>query len=194
MQPKPIEVGEISGESLRLYALSRGTHDIAARMIVTKQRLHGLTQSLALALILDTRRDTDTTTARHEHHVSRRQRNEGRQPRALGTHRILDDLHDEIVTRIDESADVDIFIARGCREPSGPTGGSRRRHSLRIKMRFGAHDIVGVQKGRTSEPGIDECSLHAGQHSCHTAFVDIADEPAPTLAFDKQLLQHATLE
>ena len=36
VQPKPIEIGEIRGESLRLHAFGCGAYDVTTRMIIAE--------------------------------------------------------------------------------------------------------------------------------------------------------------
>ncbi len=55
------------------------------------------------------------------------------------------------------------------------------------------HDIGGVEESRLIETNIYKSRLHARQDPAHAPFVDIADDTAPRLALDVDLLQDAAV-
>ena len=50
------------------------------------------------------------------------------------------------------------------------------------------------KKAVRSKPEIDERGLHAGEHTRHASFIDVADQSAATLTLDQHFLQHAVLD
>ncbi len=51
-----------------------------------------------------------------------------------------------------------------------------------------------MQKRRTLESNVHERRLHSGQHSRHSALVEIADEPAPARALHVDFLKYVGLD
>src|SRR4029453_5809433 len=68
--------------------------EAAGRQLETAQ---GRPQAVPLALVLDAARDADVTGLRHVDHVAPGNRDEGRDPRALGAQRLLGDLHQDFL-------------------------------------------------------------------------------------------------
>ena len=192
VRPQAFEVGEVRGELLRGCALGGGAHDVAARMPLAHDRAERVAQARALGFRLDARRDAEPLAARHEHQETRRQRDEGREPRALAADRVLQHLHDDVVAGIDEPADV--RRRRNAARPGGRRLAVAGDHALRVDRDVRGGDVVDVQERGALEAGVDERRLHARQHARHAPLVDVADDAAAAGALDEDLVQHAVLE
>ena len=104
-----------------------------------------------------------------------------RQPRALGSQRILHHLHQQLVALAHQRADIRA-IGRGV--VMRVVAGIRRRRE----------DVRHMQECRAGQADLQKRRLHARQHARHPALVEIAHQPAPAGAFDEHLLQGAVFE
>ena len=94
----------------------------------------------------------------------------------LGAERILDDLHRNFLTVMQQIANVGLVVGfTFC-------GGPVRR------------DIGSMQKRRAFDTDVDKGRLHAGQHALHLAHIDIAGQTAARGALDQQFLEHTVLQ
>ena len=151
-------------------------HDVAAGRVGAEFIFDDTAQPRALGLVLDAGRYADAMSARHVHHIARRQCHERRQARALGAERILDDLHEQLVALADQRADV---------------VGARLRRGIALG-RDG--EVGGMEERRTVEPDFDERRLHARQHARGAALVDVARQAAAVGPLEVDLDQHAVLD
>ena len=98
-----------------------------------------------------------------------RQGNGGCEPCAFGADRVFGNLHDHrvaVVQHVFNGFKASVILAR-CK------------------------NIMHMQKCRPFQSDIDKGGLHAGQHTNHFAFVDIADEPSLGAPFNVQVFQNA---
>jgi hypothetical protein len=93
----------------------------------------------------------------------------GGKPRALGADRVLDHLHHQALSFVQDLLDWPLRVAVMALFP----------------------DIGHVQESRAFQTHIDKGRLHPGQHAHHAPHVDIADQPAALRAFDVQFLHRA---
>ena len=147
-----------------------------ARAGARAQFLDHRAQPLALALVVDARRDADAAFVRHHHEVARRRRQAGRDACALGAERILDDLHGERLAFAQHARD-------------------RLQRALAMLV-HGARldDVRDVQERRLVEPDVDERRFHARQHASDRALQDGADEPDLLRPLDADVDEHAVLD
>ncbi len=182
VMPEFVEVHHVLAQILNRDALRRSPQDVTALRVGFDQPDDRRFQTLALSLIVNARRYTDPFTPRHVHKIARGQGNKSSEPRALRAHRVFDDLHENIVARVDEPANI---LRRrqvhGCEIDDGVIG---RR----------VRDVRCVQERGALETDVDKRSLHSGQHPRHSPFVDITDETAAAGALDVDLLQHIALD
>lgn len=194
MRPQSAEVAAISRKQRSVDTLGGRSDDVTPGVTLADQRLHHLAQPLSLTLVFDARGDTDPSAARHEDKIARGQRNKRRETSTLGSHRIFDDLHDDVGARVDQSTDIDRLFGRWQRQARRTPRHLHSGDALRIETRVGADDIVDMQERTACEAHLDERRLHTGQDACNSTLVDIADEAATTRALDENLLQHASFE
>jgi hypothetical protein len=195
--PHPLQELHVGAQRPSLRALGGGAHDVAPGVPLADDRAEGVAQARALGLRFDPRRDAEALAARHVDQQPRRQRDEGREARALAADRVLQHLDDDVVAGVDQATDVGrAAIARSVTARLGRGRGARIAgdHSLRIERDVRGRDVVDVQEGGALEPRVDECGLHARQHPRHATLVYVADDAAPAGALDEDLLQHAILE
>ena len=117
-------------------------------------------------------RDADEVRERHEHEEAARQRDLGGDAGALGAHRVLDDLHHDLLAGLEQRLDV----APG-----------------QVLEALGRDDLVDVEERVLLEADVDERRLHPGQDVRDLAQVDVADDAALG-AFDVELDELAVLE
>ena len=176
--PQLAQEQHVGAQRLGRRALGRGAHDVATRLArACSEHCMQLAQPCALGFVLDARRDADAVPVRHVDEVARRDRDERREPRALGAERILQHLHQDVAALADELADV--------------LGARFARRAFGIRR---LHDVGDVQERRALEADVDEGRLHAGQHARHAPLVDVADEAEAARPLDEDLLQHAVLD
>ena len=155
--------------------LGHGAHDVAAFFVGGQHALHAAAQQFTLGFVLDPLRDADMRVLRQVDQHAAGNRNLGRQPRALGADRVLDDLDR------DGLAVVQHLFDRG------------RRHIILAVVRTGVPDVGDVQKRGAFQADVDEGRLHAWQHPHHLAEIHVAGEAARQRALDVQFL-HRTLQ
>src|SRR6202000_744289 len=85
-----------------------------------------------------------------------------REPRALRLQRVLDDLDQDLLARLDQLVDPSAF-ARAAAAPRGP--GAVRED-----------DLVDVEEAVALEADVDEGGLHAGKDVVDLSLVDVADD------------------
>ena len=118
--PEPFEKQHVGAHRFERGPLGSSTHDVAAGIFGRRKQAHGLAQAPPLLLGFDARGDADATPLRHVDEVARRNRDEGRQARALAADRILHHLHQYLVALRHQLAHVI---------------GARQFHALRITWR-----------------------------------------------------------
>ena len=134
------------------------------------ESLECLAQTGAFLLVLDSLGNANVAVSRQEDEVTRGDGKVRGQACALAAERILDDLHDDRASGLDEIGDVRVLRPPGIRY------------------------VRGMQKCRSLEAGIDESSLHPGQNTANLALVDVADDTPFFCPFDNDFLHHAVLD
>ena len=128
-------------------------------------------QMQPLFLVFDTLRNTDMRFLRQINQQTPGEADLRRQPRTLGTDRILDHLHHDVLTLGQQTLDrfgFDAFLAL-------------------------PPEIGNVQKRRPRPADINERRLHARQHAHHAPHINVADPAARRGALDLHLLHNALL-
>jgi len=100
-------------------------------------------EPMAFLRVFDLARDATLIGIRQQHEITRRDSDVRRQTRALRAERLLQDLHEQLLTLAHELADVGLDFARD---------------GLRMRVTC---DVRRVQERRALEPELDECGLHA---------------------------------
>ena len=163
-----VQVVEVALEVLLARALGRGAHDHAAVVLVE------LLQQLALAIALrvgQAARGADAGTVGHVDEVAPRDRDLHRKACALRLQRVLDDLDEDLLLRLDELVDA----------PAVAVAAPRRL------LAVGGDDLVDVQEAVSLQADVDERRLHAWQDVVDDALVDVADDRARATPFDVEL-------
>ena len=155
-----VQVLQLALEVLALGAVGGGADDHSAAVEREVGRL--TTQAFALA-VLQPARHADALSGRRVDHVTAGDRQLHRQPRALCLERVLDDLHDDLLTGLEQVGD----LAPGA--PAAATLGG---------LDAWQHDLIDVQEAVLLEADVDERGLEAGQHVVDLALVDVADDRA----------------
>ena len=178
-RPRLAQVGNVFGQRRVGSVFAIGSKNKSPTK-VTRQCLQALTQVVALLgwYFLG---DTNVVVLRQKNQQTPGNADLGRQPRALGAHRILEHLHQHGL------AFKQLFFNRQWR--------SHRCRSVSLNMAAvdAAQQIRHMQKSRAVQPNINKSRLHARQHAGDLAKVDVANQPALQRAFYLQLLQCAVL-
>src|SRR6478672_4546905 len=115
--------------------------------------------SAAALVILEPARDAEALAVRHVDDEAARQRDLGRQPRALRLHRVLDRLHEDLLPALDQVGDL--------------------AGRLPVAFELRADDLVDVEDTVLLQADLDERRLHAGQDVVDNTEVDVpGDRPA----------------
>ena len=171
------ELGQVFDVVLHLplaRGLRHGADDESAGQALGQELLQFLAQILALGFVLDALRDADVRVLRQEHQQPTGQAHLGRQARALGADRVLDHLHQQGLALVQDALDRLAVVA--------------------VAVLAMLPDVGDVQERGAFEADLDERRLHARQHACDLAQVNIADQAARARALHVQLLDHALLE
>ena len=149
-------------------SLGDGAHDEAG--VLGLELLGDVAQTLTLAL-LKAAGDPDAAAAGHVHQVAPGQRDLGAQPGALVAHRVLGDLHQDLLAVLERVADA-----------AGALLALRRR------------DLVDVEKAVLLEAEVDERSVDAVHDVLDLALVDVAQVRLAIRALDVDLSESAVLD
>jgi hypothetical protein len=174
--PGLAQVGDVVGQFGVGRVLGVGAQDEAAGLLAG-QRVHARAQLLAQLVRADLLRDADVVVVRQKNQHASGHRDLRRQPRALAADRVLDHLHGERL------ALEHLALDRHGRRLATTAAGIERRIQV-------GH----VEERGAIQPDVDEGALHARQHACHLAQVDVADQAALERALDVQLLHRAVLD
>ena len=164
------QVLQLALEVRALGAVRGGADDRAAPLQV--ERLGLLAQALAL-LVLQALGDADALAGGRVDHVAARDRELHAQARALGLQRVLDDLDDDLLARLEQVGDLLAALV-------GAAAAADR-------LDAGQDDLVDVQEAVLVEADVDERGLQAGQDVVDLALVDVADDRAVAAALEVQL-------
>ena len=162
-------------------ALRRGADDIAAAEFGAEGVDH-LLQALAFAFAVDLDRDPRYVGIGQKHQKARRQGHMRGQARPFGADGVLDHLHHQVLTFVDQ-------VGHGEAEPFAVAIGGRAV----VLQDLGAN-VGDVQEGGPFQADIHEGCFHARQHPTDPALVDIADQAALADSLDQNFLQHAILD
>jgi hypothetical protein len=146
----------------------RGADDRAAAAEV---ELLGLGGAAAL-LVLEPARDADALAVGRVDHVAAGDRELHGEPRALGLERVLDDLHDDLLPRLEQVGDARAGLLAAA-----------ALHLLDARQ----HDLVDVQEAVLVEADVDERRLEAGQDVVDAPLVDVADDGTAAAALEVDL-------
>ncbi len=164
-----VQVLQLALEVLALGAVGGGADDHAAAV---ELEFGGLAaQAFALA-VLEAPRDADALAGGRVDHVAPGDRELHRQARALRLERVLDDLHDDLLARLEQVGDL---------APAAAAAAALGR------LHAGQHDLVDVQEAVLLEADVDEGRLEPGQDVVDLALVDVADDRAPSAALYVEL-------
>ncbi len=134
--------------------------------------LADLLQALAL-VVLEAARDADPVAVRRVDDEPARQRDLGREPRALRPHRILDRLDEHLLTAGDQLLDA-LPVA--------------------LALQLGHDDLVDVEESVALEPDVDERRLHAREDVVDHALVDVAGDRLALRPAEVDLCRLAVLQ
>ena len=163
------QVGELALEVGARRAVRRGADDRAAAAQVEALDLGAQPRALA---VVEPARDADALAGGRVDHVAAGDRQLHREPRALGLERVLDDLHDDLLPRLEQVGD-----------PRAALLAAAALHLLDA----GQHDLVDVQEPVLLLAEVDERRLEAGQDVVDLALVDVADDRASAAALEVDL-------
>src|SRR5215831_20535368 len=128
--------------------------DEAAGFVSRQELVQLVAEQLPLGLVLDALRDADVRVLRQVDDQAPRDRDLGRQARALGADRVLDDLHQQRLALGENALD---------------------RLRLRVPVAL-LPDVGDVQEARAVQADLDERRLHPREHARDLPRVDVADE------------------
>src|SRR5207247_4162694 len=123
-------------------------------------------------VVVEASGDAQAFAARDEDDEAARERDLGRQPRALRLHRVLDRLDEDLLVALEEVLDLAATAA----------------------LELGRHDLVDVQEAVLLEADLDERGLHAGEDVVDCALVDVAGDRAALRALEVDLGGTAVLD
>ena len=143
--------------------------------VVGQHLLEDLLQARALG-VGELAADAVHRAVRHVHEVAAGQRDLAREAGALVADRVLRDLHEHAVARLQRELDAAGLVLLAVLGGGVPV------------------DLARVEHGVAAAADVDEGGLHARQHVLHAAEVDVADERRVLVAGDVVLDEHAVLE
>src|SRR5439155_20065052 len=152
--PEPLQEDKVALDVLGGCALGRGPDDYPAGLDV--EILDDVAQADAL-LVLQPARNSETLAARDEDDEAARERDLGREPRALRLHRVLDRLDENVLAAAEQILDL-----------AATTPAFELRDD----------DLVDVEEAVLLEADLDERGLHPGQDVVDDAFVDVPGDRA----------------
>jgi hypothetical protein len=167
--PELLEEREVPLDVLRGRPLGRRADDDAA--VLGDDRLEDLLQPAALG-VRELARDAGHRAVRHVDQVAARQRDLAGQPRALGLHRVLDRLDEDLLVALEEVLDLAAAAA----------------------LELGRDDLVDVQEAVLLEADLDERGLHAREDVVDGALVDVAGDRAAFRTLEVDLGRAAVLD
>src|ERR1700683_3502212 len=165
-----VQVLELAFEVLALGAMGGRADDHPTAVELQPGGLAA--QALALAILQSTRHAHALAGGRVDH-VAPGDGQLHRQPRALGLQRVLDDLHDDLLSGREQVGDLARAGAAAATAPG-------RLHARQ-------HDLVYVQKAVLLQADVYERGLQPGQDIVDLALVDVADDRTPAAALYVEL-------
>ena len=150
--PEALEEDEVALDVLGRGALGGGADDDAA--LLALERLDDLAQACAL-VVGQAPRDAQPLAVGDEDDEAAGQRDVGRQAGALGLHRVLDRLDEDLLSALDQLLDL---------------------AALAAALELGDDDLVDVEEAVLLQPHLDEGGLHPGQDVVDDALVDVAGD------------------
>ena len=151
-------------------ALCRGADDHPAALEV--ECLEDVLETPAL-LVVEPARDAEAVAVRLVDDETARQRDLGREARALRLHRILDGLHHDRLAAADQILDL---------------------LAVTLALELGRDDLVDVEEAVLLEADLDECGLHSRQDVVDGAEVDVAGDRAALRPLEIDLRDLVVLE
>src|SRR5262249_35480091 len=139
-----VQVADLAHEVGLFRSVGGGANDQATGAFVGA--VDHLAQAVALRFAQPAA-DPDAAALRRLDEVAAGDRGVHREPRALALQRVLDHLHDDLLTRFDQLVDAAAFAAA----------------ALRRLFAVGQDYLVDVEEAVALEADVDEGGLHAGQ-------------------------------
>ena len=158
--PQPQLHAQVRDEFGFADAARRGSDD--GRHTLGSDATHDLFEALAFLVVLDARRDAGVASRRHQDEVAPRQRYVRRDPRAFEAAGLLDDLHENVISDLEQLVDRMAFA------PVGYLGFA--------DIDGVAAYVVDVEERIASQTDVDETRAHAGKDVLDSALVDRADD------------------
>ncbi len=168
--PEPFEKDQVALDVLGRGTLGGGANDHAALLPI--ERLDDLAQAGAL-LVGQAPGNAQPLALGNEDDEAAGQRDVRRQAGALGLHRILDGLDEDLLAALDELLDL---------------------AALATTLELGNDDLVHVEKAVLLQPDLDEGGFHSGQNIVDRAFVDVARDRVALGALEVNLGDPLVLE
>ena len=168
--PLRLQAVDVGGQFFLAGALGGSADD--DRRLLGDHRVEDLLQTMSLR-IRQLAADPRQVTAGRVDEIASRKRDVAGQPGALGADRVLADLDEHRLARLEDLLDL------------APVGADIEGIPV---------DLTGIQHGVAAAADVDEHGLHAGQHVLHAAQVDIADQRGGGAAVDVVLDEHVVLQ
>ncbi len=163
-----LQVADLTHEVGFFGAVGGGADDQPAGAFVGT--IDHLPQPVAL-FVGESAADADAAAVGRVDEVTAGDREVHREPRALRLQRILDDLDEDLLSRLDQLVDATAAAAT----------------ALRGRFAVGEDDLVDVQEAVSLETDVDEGGLHAGKDVVDLPLVDVADDRTPAAPLDVKL-------
>jgi hypothetical protein len=194
LQPDLMEVRQIVEDVLLRAPRSGRADDDAAREVPLLAELaDDAAQAAPLVARVDLPRDADVVDGGHEHQEASRQGRMRRDARALGAQRLLDHLDQDLLAFLQELVDFGLGAAIAA-APVGATAARVLVVGVVFVVLERLEHVRHVEERVAVEADVNEGRLHAGQHFRHPALVDVARDPARSLALDEDLGNLIVLE
>src|SRR4029453_12869977 len=185
------DLGQVADVGLQVRvagALAGGADDEAE--VARPDALHDLPQPPPLAVGVDAPGDAHALRPGRQHQVAPRDRDVRGDARALGTDRLLRDLHQDLLPFLQQRADVggrDAAVA-------APAAATAALAVLALDALDVLDVVARVEEGGLLEADVDEGGLHAGEDARHAPLHDVLHHVAGAGALDVEVGELALLE
>ena len=158
LAPELVEVRQVADDIfLGSSAGGRPQDDTAREPVLRTERPHDAPQAPALVPRLDLAGHPDVVYGGREHQKAARDGHVRRDPDPLGTQGFLDDLHQDLLTGLQEVSNLGLGLV------GAAWALVRVTRFETVELLEGVDDIGDVQEGLLRQPDIDERGLHAGK-------------------------------